>query len=367
MAAATAYPSASQQPVQQEAALQMSSGARSGVAAHWHVVDQLWRPADDDRSKVNLLDCLRSSSDGVVGWLFTAVDGTLKSKGRGKWNYGSIMDRICYDCPIMSEDALYSHYTRDGFTWHQTTNDVVKEFVASPFPGVLITFSHIKSPSKPLYIEQTYSHAFETDMNFKVTTHLLAGAVPKPSAGKAATSSSTSVIPPQRLQSMNKAVNEQAKSFIVELVRTVEKRTGNRIAKMVCVLLMESDAEDPKLWLHHVKEIAYPKTAKLKTAMGTPRGSEHRATMSQYDRKSVTCSEVSYNMASFQRFSKCQGDFCSYAAAEEEEALVGSGEAEEALSSVLDESKKARIRIRMTIGGWFTLTRLLTLYIVPLV
>ena len=332
----------------------MSSGARKGVAAHWHVLDNLWRPSDEDRAKTNVLDCIRSSSEGLLGWLFTAVDGTLKSKNRSKWNYSGIIDRICWDCPLVSEDALYSHYTRDGFTWHQTTNEVVKEFVTTPFPGVMVTFSHIKSPSKPLYIEQTFSHEHETDMTFKVTTHLLAGAVPSPSpnpqssGGKAPVSSAASIIPPQRLQSMNKAVNESAKSFIVDLVKTLEKRGGRRISKLVCVLLMESDVESPKLWLHHVKEIAYPKTSK---SIATQRGSER---MSQYDRKSVTCSEVSYNMASFQRFSKCQGDFCSYAAEDEEAALV-STEPEEDRSSVIDESKKARILIRRTIGAYYTL------------
>jgi hypothetical protein len=112
------------------------------------------------------------------------------------------------------------------------------------------------------------------------------------------------------------------------------------------VLLLETDRDtdeaDKTVWLHHVRKIVLKK--KDGTAVnvdGSQRASED---LEFLEKRSSTCSEIIHNTSSFQRITKCMGDFCTYAE-EEEASLMDTLEADDVGSAVV-ESKKARRRNR---------------------
>lgn len=154
------------------------------------------------------------------------------------------------------------------------------------------------------------------------TTRLCSGNV----KGLAISSETRLGVPEERIPSLSKALNQQMKNKITELISLLERRSRIHIEKFVCVFAVEEKPQNVvRIWLHHVKEVA---TTRRRTA--PERG---------FSEKQSTTSHLTHVSGCGLRKVKCVGDFCGYIEAfdsfieeeEDEDRAYGHSEFREAI------------------------------------
>ena len=226
------------------------------------------------------------------------------------------------------------------------TRDIVNNAFDGNATCIITSYAHLHNANKQQYLEITYTPAEPLP---KVVVQSFVGAKAK---GLVLKDIPTGILPSGRVVCVNKSTNELSKSYITELVKIIESRNKKKLSKLTVIAMLENCLDDEqRLWLHHTERATF-----VESKMNQPPivGNVNCAsrpsseTASRYsDRKSITCSEVSYSMGSFQRLGKCQGDFCSYCP-DEDDPDIGAEDFME--GNVLDESRKARIRLRLATG-----------------
>ncbi len=247
---------------------------------------------------------------------------------------------------MLNGTDVHAHYSYDGGkTWNIATRDIVNNAFDGNVTCIMTSYGHLHNATKQQYLEITYTPAEPLP---KVVVQSFVGAKAK---GVVLKDAPTGILPSGRVLCVNKVTNELAKSYILDLVKIVESKNKRKLSKLTVVVMLENCLDDEqRLWLHHtdcvnfVEVKANPQPVGVTTSASRP----NSETASRYsDHKSITCSEVSYSMGSFQRLGKCQGDFCSYCP-DEDDPDIGAEDIME--GNVLDESRKARIRLRLATG-----------------
>ena len=73
----------------------------------------IWK-AEEGHLKLPILDAIQLSSQGnIIGWLFTATDGSIKSKSKNRWNEACVLDR----CSGYNQ-KIGAHITSNGMKWN---------------------------------------------------------------------------------------------------------------------------------------------------------------------------------------------------------------------------------------------------------
>ena len=214
--------------------------------------NSIWK-VEESHIRLPILDAIQLSSNGnIIGWLFTATDGNVKSKSKNRWNESSVLDR----CSGYNQ-KIGAHITDDGIKWYNGNDSILhNSFLSSSNVKAIVSFNHLNIQT-PFFIEHTYTKAEPLP---KMTTSIFVDSKAKGKFNDNDKDIDHGIFPPYRILNMNKKINEIAKNFITELVKIIETRERIKIIKLVTVLLHEADdriERDTKIWLHHVDEIVY--------------------------------------------------------------------------------------------------------------
>ncbi len=245
---------------------------------------------------------------------------------------------------MLSGTEVQAHYSYDGGkTWHMATRDIVNNAFDGNTTCIITSYAHLHNANKQQYLEISYTPAEPLP---KVVVQSFVGAKAK---GVVIKDAPIGILPSGRVICLNKSTNELSKSYIIELVKIIESRNKKKLSKLTVIAMLENCLDDEqRLWLHHTECVTFVETKTNPPPVVNSISRPSSETASRYsDRKSITCSEVSYSMGSFQRLGKCQGDFCSYCP-DEDDPDIGAEDFME--GNVLDESRKARIRLRLATG-----------------
>lgn len=300
----------------------------TGLEAARYVWSHLWRPNDESHVKLNVLDAITfstsptiypsaagsasntsssssSSANGAAGdgnspsskaatntqlslsmksWLFTATDGLIKQKTKGRWKSDSVIER-CSMGDETENGTLRGHWARQGLkktTWKEATAKDITRLCTTLNDAVLVSYGNLLYTQKIVFVEETYTAVDHFSKpgdlfsisNAKYQTQLLCGSQAKGVISKEnkASSSKTgdsneedNVFPPHRILCVNKETNEQCRLYLIDLIKALEQRSRGKVLKLVAFLVLENDLTagpvdgglgGQKVWLHHVKEVS---------------------------------------------------------------------------------------------------------------
>jgi len=314
-------------------------------AAQW-LWSILWSENQSSFVKLRLLETIQlNGKGGISGWLFTSLtDGTVKSRSKGRWNPPGVVDK-CLDEGAASKQPSPVLRVHSGLgsgstviTWNCVKSGETASLVSTPGEAdVLLCFAHIEGSVS--FAEVVY------EMNVpvaKVTTHSLyqgnnlAEQQQQQHHHHHNLQQKQHALPPKKLVCLNKLVCRSIRDYMVDMVRVLESRGKQKIARLVCVLLLESAEDESKLpHLHHCKEVVFMSSS---TLIARPGGAgkaggggeeddeEELERQERMEKRSATCSEVtSASSSGNTRHSKCTGDFCQYDGAGDDGGELGIG------------------------------------------
>jgi hypothetical protein len=298
------------------------TGADASIWAWGH----LWKRGSA-HCAFDILDCIIREGDKISGWLFTATDGSVKSKAAFRWNDASVIERSVTEKKIVSAHE----WVRRKWCALALRDDGLT--LANKSSPAIVSFGRLVNPF--YFISQSYSIE-SGDIAAKFITNRLCGDGVK---GIGALVDGDHIaesedLPTHIIRNKDKALNKIAESKIKELVHILESRSRHSIRNLMCVFLVEQErGSESKLWLHHVAAV----TAEGRGLSGDET-SQRSNTKIPGDRQSVLSSSIAPTTTSGHLrggLMKCGGDFCGFI--EDEEALLRETE-EDALQV---EAKKA--------------------------
>ena len=317
--------------------------------AAFYIWESMWKRDQNAFVKFNMLDAIEVKSGEIKLWLFTSTDGLVKSKSRHRFNTEGIIER-CVGNSFSSGGKMSAHFTHDGFDWkHLNRKEQILTVTGAKEKSALVSYGHIYGNTT--WLEVTYEIDDAGIRHPKCTTFLLCGSK---AMGTALSDDNTSAVPGEKIKSKNKILNDGARKIMHELVHLVEARRNTvQVTHLVAVYLCESEEDildggsgdgTRTLWLHHTREIFLrPKRSVKGNANGSISGKISVGDFSQYsersasERRSLACSDVLHNNSTFQRPTKCMGDFCRYS--EKEEILIMKTIGTKATSAIAEVSR----------------------------
>lgn len=303
----------------------------------------LWK-RDSTHIKYNILDAIMREGTNITGWLFTATDGSVKSKSNFRFNSANAIERCTKD--DMKTISGHEYIQR---SWRAVSIEEL-DFVFKNSPAVVL-MGRINNPS--FFVEQSYSLE-PGEMLAKYVTNRLCpetvkGTGPLPVLGStmgtvSLTASASSDLPTHRLRNKDKKLNKHGEDSIKELVHLLESKGRVIIRKMTAVYLVEvarngvdASGSNMQLWLHHVSAVSAERKG------GGDAGKEKGSVKGGWDSRSETSATIACSSVSgHQRGGtmRCAGDFCGFV--DEEEALMQGNDE----GSVAEEARNALRRHR---------------------
>jgi hypothetical protein len=311
-------------------------------------VENLWKPDQQTFAKLKIFDVIKFGQLGIKGWLFSASDGSIKSKAQSNWTQDNLTRTCCDD------NKSLAHYSFDGKKWKNVGLDFISYMFEHPRSCTVICHAKVSSAStKPLaYIEHTFDRAKAKFLVPFQSTSFLCSSVAK---GRSLDHDPDSVVPSEKVSCTNKETDELCQTYCKELVKVLETRSESKVQRIVLVLVIDgshdifSPKDTKKLYLHHVREVTYIPVQEIDEGDGR---SSSRAP-SQIGKKSVrsvnsksTLSTVIQPFNGKRRGIKCNGDFCHFIESEEKKVLaaLGDGNGVGGHENIHEEVKRARWR-----------------------
>ena len=286
----------------------------------------LWS-SDTPQAMVSMLDVIKLGNGDIVGWLFTASDGTVKRKSLPKWTPKHVEAR-CRN----HDGNLRGYILSSKGEWSMFTNP--HDFRTPVTAAYILPSSQLQESFR--FVEQVFEKQQGIAVPKMYTYRLVASDV----KGKCFVEpEGVPVIPSNRISSKNQKLNEAVKDNLNRIISILEQRSRFQILKINCVFVVE-DANDGTLniRLHHCKEVMINSSP--------PRRMKRTAKKVYSDTHSVISEITNVSRGSY-RTSKCSGDFCSFSEVDESSLA----EMEEELNFKFDvEAAKARRRHRNVDG-----------------
>lgn len=316
------------------------------IAASAYILDSLWRKDQKSFIKFNVLDAIQIVAGDIVRWLFTSSDGYVKSKSKNGWNADSLAERCIGNNSDRQFRANFSESVALA-EWNTITS-------RQDFDLLFIKEGNLNSKSVII----SYGHTFGLISYFEIIYEAVDGvSFPKcktfSMCGSKAMGTlyqiANNSIPSEKIKCVNKTINTATQKFVADLVRIVESRRNVEVIKIVVVLVSENDdssdmVNEKTLWMHHIKDLVITAKKPRSTINGDDSISQLDGGNSTWSHmKSHVSSEISHNTSSFQRKSKCTGDFCRYSDKEEIRYIESFGEVD---SNVIIEGRRAVSRHR---------------------
>eukprot|EP01032_Pedospumella_encystans_P021682 gene21682-24586_t len=311
------------------------------IDASYLLWDCIWKKDASSFIELNLLDIVQlSPSGGVIGWLFTSSNGTVKSKLAANWRLESILNR----CNYLENECIAHFYNPTVKKWVYLTNaDSMAEALnfKSPSRSAIILHPQLNRASTMMEVVCTKAAAREGRLEIPQYTN--AWLCDLSSRGHRNRAES---LPTQSITCKDKESNQLSRDYVSSIIKMLENALRIKVTHITVVVMFETTASrattkgptntgsntvrNPNatltttnilstdarvVRLHHIASITYRST-QASTVSGFGDSHTVNSTIAESFGQSIASKAPC-------RVDCCHGDFCEYAAADESSEGAG--------------------------------------------
>jgi len=311
------------------------------LEASYLLWDIVWRKDSSTFTELNVLDVVQlSPAGGVIGWLFTSSNGTVKSKLAANWRIEAILNR----CGYLDNDTIAHHYNPNVKHWMCVADpDTMQDALSSKSSarGAIILHPQLTKSSTFMEVLCTKTSTKEGRVEIpQYTNSWLCDLSNRGGKGK------SDGLPTQSITCKDKESNQLSRDYVATVVKFLESNLRIKISSITVIVMFETTAsrtttkaatntgsnlknsnsnttlttanilstEARVVRLHHIAGMTY------RSAQPVSFGFSSDNTVNSTIAESLGQSMASKSAC---RVDCCHGDFCEYAAADE--AAEGSG------------------------------------------
>ena len=302
----------------------------------------LWTKESITHCSFDILDVLFIENKEVCGWLFTALDNSIKNKSKNKWKLTDFSQK-CYKANTDPPSGYCAH-VRTDMEWRVVSRPPRSLSEISESCKFVIACNSKSSNNGSNLIEQIIEISLNEVKPVKVVTYRLISKSPvivrnaKPS-NNIENYEDFPQLELNRVLSKDKRSNETVRQSSVKLIKLLEHRKMVRISSIRIIYAYEPSTDSSvdgstNVWLHHVAEVTYhsavaslpgndsfflDKDGATSSMMASKFSLCGSNASSVIDRKSQLTSLVTSDKSNRGQIKhiKCMGDFCSYMENEE--------------------------------------------------
>lgn len=298
--------------------------------------DNVWKKNSASHTELNLLDVVQlSPTGGVIGWLFTASNGTVKSKLSTNWRLESILNR----CNYLENECIAHHYNPIVKKWQYLANaESMSDAISFKSQSRSAIVLHPQLNRASTFMEVVCTKCAAREGRLEVPQYTNAWLCDLSSRGL---KNKLESLPTQSITCKDKESNQLSRDYVSSIIKFLEATLRIKVTNIIVVVMFETtasrattkaatntggangiknanatltaanilSADSRVVRLHHIASITYRST-QVSTAPGLGDTHTVNSTMAESFGQSVVSKASS-------RVDCCHGDFCEYAAADE--------------------------------------------------